>query len=161
MGCVFVIDDEESLRSLMHRAIERVGFDVREYGTLDQALKEIDEYKPSVVVLDLNMPGLSIWDYVTSLANMSCAVIVYSGCVTENDHIELLKKGAMWVLSKPLSPTILAEYVRKAERFASGLRVMRKLQPATRDLKERLQKSSDALAEFTTRLRNEPSAQAT
>jgi DNA-binding response OmpR family regulator len=163
MGCVFVIDDDDSLRKILCSVLERSGFEVHGYSNLDEAIGEFDGYKPQAAIVDLAMPGSSIQDYVASMASECCSVIVYSGDVSEEDHVELLRRGAMCVLHKPLSPVVVAEYVRKAERYSTSMRVMRKLQPASKELRDRLQRSNDALSEFTTKLRaahHEPTTQA-
>lgn len=161
MGCVFVIDDDDNLRRIITAGLRGFGFEVRDFGNLDDALGTFDAVRPNVAIVDLKMPGSKIQDYLASFSSENCSVIVYSGHIDDDAHLELLKRGVMWILCKPLSSLVLAEYVRKAERASTNMRVMRKLQPAGKELKERLQRSSDALAEFTTRLKNEPTAQTT
>lgn len=64
---VLIIDDEERLRELLGRSVERMGFDVNAVATAEEAGAELRRRPYDVVVLDLNLPGKSGLDFMDDL----------------------------------------------------------------------------------------------
>ena len=53
---VLVVDDEESLRTLLADALAEEGYEPRTAGSADEALAAVDRRVPDVIVLDMRMP---------------------------------------------------------------------------------------------------------
>ena len=67
---VLLVDDQEDIRFLMRRALERPDggtFQIAEASTGEEALRRIDGVDPTVVVLDEMMPGLSGMETATRI----------------------------------------------------------------------------------------------
>ncbi len=64
---VLVVDDDEDLRILARKALERAGHAVIEADSGEQGLKLVDERNPDLVVLDLNMPGMDGFEVLRRL----------------------------------------------------------------------------------------------
>lgn len=56
---ILVVDDTPETRGLMRRVLERGRLRVIEAATGEEALRQIDAARPSLVVLDLRLPGMS------------------------------------------------------------------------------------------------------
>jgi DNA-binding response OmpR family regulator len=56
-GRILIVDDESDIRKLLKVRLELAGFDCREAGNGEEALRLVREFKPSLIILDLVMPG--------------------------------------------------------------------------------------------------------
>ena len=56
---VLVVDDDQHMRFLARRALERAGYAVQEADSATQADREVRQAPPNLVILDLMLPGTS------------------------------------------------------------------------------------------------------
>ena len=56
---ILVVDDEEAIRELVGSYLRTEGFDVAEAVDGEDALAQIEQHAPELVVLDLRLPGIS------------------------------------------------------------------------------------------------------
>ena len=56
---ILVVDDEEAIRELVGSYLRTEGFDVAEAADGEDALSQIAQRAPELVVLDLRLPGIS------------------------------------------------------------------------------------------------------
>ena len=115
-----VIDDEESLRLLFSDFLSLRGYDVETAGTAVAGLAVARERPPSIILLDLNMPGVvSGAEAVAALARVA-PVIVVSG----TDDVELardtLQQGAFDYVTKPFDLNHLATIMAAAITHRGG-----------------------------------------
>jgi DNA-binding NarL/FixJ family response regulator len=113
---VVVADDVDDLRFLLRLEFESNGeFEVvGEAATGSQALKVVAEYRPDVLVLDLDMPNMTGFEALPFLRqqNPDTTVVVYSAFVIPGSVVdELLANGAAAVVSKDMTPRFLTEKV--------------------------------------------------
>ncbi|MFN8839363.1 MAG: response regulator, partial [Burkholderiales bacterium] len=59
MDAVWIVDDDQSIRWVLERALSREGFDVRVFGTARDCLSALELDSPRVLVSDIRMPGES------------------------------------------------------------------------------------------------------
>lgn len=64
---VLVVDDDPSTREMLRRMLEREGFPVAEAGDGRAGLERMAEHRPSLVLLDLLMPGLDGFGFLAEL----------------------------------------------------------------------------------------------
>ncbi len=81
---VFVADDEPELREIYSEILESGGFEVVTFPTGDALLDGLRDRTPDVVVLDINMPGLSGWDVQARLSEAPATAHVPVIAVTAN-----------------------------------------------------------------------------
>jgi CheY-like chemotaxis protein len=60
---VLVVDDDESIRQIVRLCLSDEGYDVFEAANGQAALKIVDEYPPSLILLDLRMPIMDGWEF--------------------------------------------------------------------------------------------------
>ncbi|HZA66667.1 MAG TPA: response regulator [Geminicoccaceae bacterium] len=103
-GTVLVVDDDETVRDLMHRFLSREGFAVVTAADGEQALELARQVRPSLITLDVLMPGLDGWGVLRALkadpALAPIPVIMLSILDEKNKGYSL---GAAEYLTKPFS----------------------------------------------------------
>ncbi len=139
---VLVVDDSALVRKLFRRVLgAEPDFEVRVARNGIEALRELEEFEPAVVTLDVHMPqmgGLECLDRIK--VEKPCPVVMVSSLTAEGaaETLEALRLGAVDFMAKPdgavslqideLAPTLVAKI-----RAAAGA----KLRRSTR-LRERL-----------------------
>ena len=115
---VVIADDEPSMRLLVHATIESDEYTVVEAADGDQAWSLIKEYRPSLVLLDVQMPGMSGLDVLRSIKKdpnlTGTHVILLTAKAQESDVEAGLIAGADFYLTKPFSPLDLLTRVEEA-----------------------------------------------
>lgn len=115
---VLIADDEPSVRLLVQATIEMDGYQVIEATDGDEAWSLIQEYRPSLVLLDVRMPGrtgLEILHEIKAEPNLSATkVILLTASAQESDINAGLLAGADFYLTKPFSPRDLLSKVDEA-----------------------------------------------
>jgi two-component system chemotaxis response regulator CheY len=109
-----VVDDSRAMRLILARALEPLGFSVREAVDGEEALKLIRAgLVPALVLVDWNMPKMSGIEVVRALADhpaRSAMRVVMVTTETEVDHVaQALGTGADEYLMKPFTKEAVAE----------------------------------------------------
>jgi len=115
---VVIADDEPSLRILVHATIGTDDYNVVEACDGDEAWSLIREHRPSLVILDVQMPGrtgLDILRAIKSDPNLTATrVILLTASAQEADIRAGLVAGANSYLTKPFSPRDLLSRLDEA-----------------------------------------------
>jgi DNA-binding NtrC family response regulator len=113
---VLIVDDEEAARYGMRRALEREGYTIDEAGSTDEARRWVASAMPSLVLLDVNLPGQNGLDYLRELAASpsSPLVVIITAHGNERMAVEAIKGGAHDYLSKPFEVDELRLVVKNA-----------------------------------------------
>jgi DNA-binding response OmpR family regulator len=105
---VLIADDEESVRLLVKVTVGTDEFNVVEATDGDEAWSLIQEHKPSLVLLDVRMPGrtgLEILSAIRSDASLAgTKVIILTASALPAAVAAGLTSGADFYLTKPFSP---------------------------------------------------------
>ncbi len=116
---VLVVDDELQMRRLLRVCLEGNGYKVLEAVSGQEALTELAQRKPEIVVLDLGLPDM---DGVTVLKRLrewsQVPVVVLSVRDREEDKIAALDHGADDYVTKPFATGELLARLRVAQRHA-------------------------------------------
>lgn len=102
---VLLIDDDDSLRRVTEYSLHSAGFQVLSAANAEQGLKSFEIDSPSVVITDINMPGLSGYDVLERVKEVSpeTIVIVITAYGSIEKAVEAMKKGAYDYIIKPFS----------------------------------------------------------
>src|ERR671928_202911 len=117
MTTVLVVDDEPIVREVVVRYLEREGFRTLEAGDGDEARALLERHSPSLVVLDVMLPGtdgLSLCRWIRARSDLPVILLTARG--EEADRIVGLELGADDYVTKPFSPRELATRVRTVLR---------------------------------------------
>jgi DNA-binding response OmpR family regulator len=63
MGSVLIVDDEIDIREAVAELLSEEGYEVIDAGDGAEALRKARQFHPSVVLLDLMMPGMNGWEF--------------------------------------------------------------------------------------------------
>jgi phosphate regulon transcriptional regulator PhoB len=121
---ILVVEDEPDIRKLVHYNLTQDHYKVVEAESGDQALKLIQRDKPSLVILDLMMPGMSGLEVCRVLRGQDetakLPILMLTAKAGEADRVLGLELGADDYLAKPFSPRELVARVRAILRRANG-----------------------------------------
>jgi CheY-like chemotaxis protein len=133
---VLVVDDEELVRSMLVRYLERQGYQVQAAGDGRQALELFRESNFDLVLSDVRMPGLDGIQLLKALKeiNPRVPVVLISGYGEVETVVAALKFGAENFLGKPLKMEALGKVIEQSLAI-SCLRYMgRPLVPQVRQV---------------------------
>jgi two-component system phosphate regulon response regulator PhoB len=115
---VLIADDESSMRLLVHTTIESDSYQVIEAADGDEAWELIKRHKPSLVLLDVQMPGRTGLEILASIKSdpslRAVRVILMTARALESDRTAGIAAGADFYLTKPFSPLELLARVQEA-----------------------------------------------
>ena len=121
---ILVVEDEPDIRKLVHYNLTQDHYKVVEAENGDQALRMIQRDKPSLVILDLMMPGMSGLEVCRTLRGQDetakLPILMLTAKAGEADRVLGLELGADDYLTKPFSPRELVARVRAILRRANG-----------------------------------------
>jgi CheY-like chemotaxis protein len=123
---VLIADDEPSMRLLVRATIESDQYEVLEASDGDEAWAMIKEHKPSVVLLDVQMPGrtgLEVLAMIRSDPELAPTRVIMLTAKALKADVEVgMTAGADLYLTKPFSPLDLLTRVDEAlGRWRSAL----------------------------------------
>jgi len=123
---ILVVDDEPGIVAIARDYLDRAGFRVITAGDGAAALRLARAERPSLVVLDLMLPGMDGLDVARTLredpATHMLPIIMLTARVEEADRLIGLELGADDYVTKPFSPRELVARVRAVLRRAEGER---------------------------------------
>ena len=115
---VLIVEDEAALVTMLRYNLEKEGFAVCEAGDGEEALIQIAERKPDLVLLDWMLPlvsGIEVCRRIRrSPDTRSLPVIMLSGASGTPTVVEAMKKGATDFLAKPVGHAELRTAVQNA-----------------------------------------------
>lgn len=118
---LLVVDDMADTRRLVVSALSRQGFIVEEADSGAAALALVADHRPDLVLLDINMPGMSGLEVMTQLRHVhSVPVILLTGRDEENDRVLGLELGADDYVVKPFYLRELVARTRSVLRRAQA-----------------------------------------
>ena len=162
---ILLVEDRESLRTMLAETLAREGYSVEAVATGDEALRRLAEGRRYTLVLtDLKMPGADGLAVLRAAAASDAAlpVVVLTGFGTVETAVAAMKLGAADFLSKPVDPDLLLLLVERhvrARRAAvahtllaaeAGLTGMPEIVGTSRALAEALEKIRSAAASDVT-----------
>ena len=101
-----VVDDDPVARAIVSRVASQQGFAVAEAGDGLAAVRLHAEKHPSVVFLDIEMPGLSGLDALREIreADPHVPVVIVSGAAAQDLGVRAFDLGAVNFIGKPIEP---------------------------------------------------------
>ena len=119
---VLIVEDERDILQLVKHYVEKEGFRTVVAATGLEALKQVSESKPDLVVLDLMLPeldGLEVCKRLRSAPDTAMLpIIMLTAKAEESDTIIGLELGADDYVTKPFSPKTLIARVKALLRRA-------------------------------------------
>ncbi len=124
MRTVLIADDEPSMRLLVSVTIDSEHYDVVEATNGDEAWRLMNELRPSVALLDVQMPGYTGLELAAAIKGdprlRDTMVILLTSKAQEAEIQAGLAAGADRYLTKPFSPLELLNVVEQAMQASPG-----------------------------------------
>ena len=113
---VYVLDDDPSVRSSLERLVRSVGLDVQSFSSAAEFLDHGGSDRPSCVVLDVRMPGLSGLDLqeCLSASGRTAPMIFITGHGTIPMSVRAMRAGAVNFLQKPFEDQEILDSIHQA-----------------------------------------------
>jgi len=123
---ILIIEDDASVCELLFSCLTKSGYRVSATQSGEAALTQIEEDPPDLVVLDLNLPGMSGLDVCRLMRQdpwmSKIPVLMLTGKSEEDDIVAGLEVGADDYVTKPFSPKLVDARVKALLRRGSHLR---------------------------------------
>ncbi len=123
MKRVVVVDDEPTVGEAVRDLLAAEGYDVQTPSDAQSALPELLRVAPDLVILDVNMPGMSGWEFCSLLRRQSATrtvpVLFLTGRQDVRDRITAMQVGGSDYLAKPFGAEDLRRKVRSLLKASS------------------------------------------
>lgn len=154
---ILLIEDEATLAKNIKVYLEDFDYEVQVVETGEQGLTALDTFKPDIILLDYQLPGINGLEFLINLRSIECVakVIMITAHGNTQIAVDAMKAGAVDYLTKPLSlselkllldKTVSIERIEKALTYycdkhsdAKGLSRLVGDSVAMRKLKNRIQ----------------------
>jgi len=116
-GRILVVDDEPQIRRIMRETLTSAGYEVDDARNGMEGLEKVREFRPDLVLLDINMPEMSGIEVCRAIRNdSSIGIIMLTVRKSDADKVAALDAGADDFVTKPFSTPELLARVRAALR---------------------------------------------
>jgi two-component system, NtrC family, nitrogen regulation response regulator GlnG len=116
MKPIWVVDDDQSIRFVLEKALARNNLPVRTFGNTRDVLAALQDDMPQVMVSDIRMPGGSGLDLLTKLREQlpSLPVIIMTAYSDLDSAVSAFQGGAFEYLAKPFDVEKAVELIQRA-----------------------------------------------
>ena len=114
---VLIVDDEPQIRRVMRTTLTSQGYSVIEAKSGEEALEKLRNERADLILLDVNMPGMSGLDACRAMRRTGdVPIIMLTVRNTEKDKVQALDAGADDYVVKPFGAEELMARIRAALR---------------------------------------------
>lgn len=119
MNSILVIDDDRLIRQTFKTHLTSEGFDVHVARDGNEGVRLFNEVAPSLVILDINLPGLHGIDVLKRIREIDpkAYVVMITAFDDMQTTVEAIKLGAFEYICKPIDYDELLLSIRKADRM--------------------------------------------
>jgi DNA-binding response OmpR family regulator len=113
---ILVAEDEVIMQKMLEFRLQKDGHEVRLAGDGRQALEQIEDFCPDLIITDIMMPyasGLEIIGIVRKRPGIRTPIIILSAMGQEDVVLEAFQLGADDYITKPFSPNELSVRVKR------------------------------------------------
>ncbi|MCY7382627.1 MAG: response regulator, partial [Microcoleus sp. CAN_BIN18] len=113
---VLIVDDNEVNRSMLHRLLSRLGFEIAQATDGEDCLHKAQEFLPDLILMDLLMPVMDGWEATRRLRQLpelkDAVILALSASVYDTTRQESILAGCDNFLTKPIQTNELLEVLR-------------------------------------------------
>ncbi len=116
MKPIWIVDDDQSIRFVLEKALAREQFAVRAFANARDVLAALDDDEPQVLVSDIRMPGGTGLDLLAKIKQRlpGLPVIVMTAYSDLDSAVSAFQGGAFEYLAKPFDVAKAVELIRRA-----------------------------------------------
>ncbi len=135
-GKILIVDDAPDTLEIIQKLLSFEGYEVILAATGEEGVKKVEEEKPDVVLMDINLPGIDGNEALRRIRmiNPIQSVIMLTAFATVDNAIQALKEGASDFVKKPFENEHLIHIVNQAIEKSRTLAEKEKLEEEVRRL---------------------------
>jgi diguanylate cyclase (GGDEF)-like protein len=135
-GKVLIVDDAPDTLEIIQKLLYYEGYDVAMASTGEEGVKKVEEEKPDVVLMDINLPGIDGTEALRRIRiiNPLQCVIMLTAFATLDNAVGALKEGASDFVKKPFENEHLIHIVNQCLEKSKTLKEKEKLEEEVRRL---------------------------
>jgi two-component system nitrogen regulation response regulator GlnG len=113
---IWIIDDDDSIRFVLQRALENDGMQVTSYSSANNVLKRLNDGEPDAIITDIRMPGMDGLELLSRLSELypSLPVIIMTAHTDLDSAVSAYQGGAFEYLPKPFDIDDAVELAQRA-----------------------------------------------
>ena len=117
MTNIWIIDDEESIRTICTSALEDL-FNVESFSSASEALLALNSNKPDLIITDIKMPGMSGLEFLNKVSEKfpDLPTIIITAHANIDNALSAYKGGAFEYLTKPFDINEIRKLAIKATK---------------------------------------------
>ncbi|MGH8648518.1 MAG: response regulator [Burkholderiales bacterium] len=120
MSLILIVEDNEKNLKLVRDVLQVKGYDTIEAGTAEDGLKLARARKPDLILMDIQLPGMSGIDALKALradpATAAIPVVAITASVMQQDRQQIMGAGFDGFIEKPVNLRGLLDTVQRALR---------------------------------------------
>ncbi len=122
--CILVVDDSEINLKLVSETLSKAGYETFSARSGPEALKQVDDIQPALIVLDVMMPEMDGYEVCRRLRSKPSTarlpIMMLTGQDTLEEKVKGLEAGADDYMTKPFQPAELQARVKVLLRRAGS-----------------------------------------
>src|SRR6202045_2549819 len=131
---ILIVEDEDNARKGYEALLRRWNFEVIGVASGEEALAKFQDFQPSVILADVELPGMNGLDLLAHLGEeiQRIPVIIITGRGSDERVVKEIEAGVYWYIEKPLKPPVLRALL---DRSFGRVRDQQAVAALTRDLR--------------------------
>ena len=121
---ILVVEDHPANRQLMTLVLSANGYDVRTAANAEEALKALQSFRPKLILMDIQLPGMYGLELTRRLKSDSTTrdilIVAVSAYAMKGDDRKALEAGCDGYITKPINtrtlPGVVADYLAGQSR---------------------------------------------
>ena len=120
MSLILIVEDNEKNLKLVRDVLQVKGYETIDAGTAEDGLKLARARKPNLILMDIQLPGMSGIDALKALraepATAAIPVVAITASVMQQDRQHIMSAGFDGFIEKPINLRGLLDTVQQAAR---------------------------------------------
>ena len=117
---IYIIEDDISISTLLKDYIDRYGFEAVVATNFNDIIEEFDICKPSLILLDINLPKFDGFYWCTKIRQKSNIPIIFISARESGDQIRALESGGDDYITKPFQYEVVIAKIKSHMRRSYG-----------------------------------------
>jgi len=118
MSLILIVEDNEKNLKLVRDVLQVKGYETLEAGTAEEGLKIAREKKPALILMDIQLPGMSGIEALKALraapATAAIPVVAITASVMQQDRQQIMSAGFNGFIEKPINLRSFLDTVQAA-----------------------------------------------
>ena len=124
MSLILIVEDNEKNLKLVRDVLQVKGYETLEAGTAEEGLKIAREKKPALILMDIQLPGMSGIEALRALraapATAAIPVVAITASVMQQDRQQIMNAGFDGFIEKPINLRVFLDTVQKAMKAGTA-----------------------------------------